>query len=87
MKNLKRLSIAVVLACLLGASAFAAEPCVPGQINTPCADGQMAAPGDMGTPTSALTAPGQIETPAEAQSQESFTEIATGVLCSLLSLF
>lgn len=87
MKKLKRLSAAVALTCVLGVAAFA-EPCAePGQTMTPpCAAGQVAAPGDVGSPTSVSTAPGQIPTPPEAQSL-SFTEIATGVLYSLLSLF
>jgi hypothetical protein len=89
MKNLKRLGAAVVLTLALGLSALAGEaqtpPCAdPGQVQTPpCAASQMATPGDVGSPSSASTDPSAISTPPEAP----FTEIATGVLYSLLSLF
>jgi len=85
MKNLKRLGTAVVLTCLLGASAFAIEPCAPGQISTPCAASQMATPGDMGTPTLGSTALGQTDRPPS--SDISLDEIAASVLRNLLSLF
>src|SRR5713226_6444959 len=63
MKNLKRLSAAVVLTCVLGLSAFAGEvetpPCAPpapGDISTPpCAGGQVA--------SDASATPGIISTP------------------------
>ncbi len=86
MKNLRKLGVAVLLTCVLALSAFAGEmqtpPCTPepGQIPTPpCA----ATPGDMDTPTGASTAPGDMV----ANSETSFTEIATDVLLSVLSLF
>ena len=88
MKNLKNPSAAFVLTLVLGLAVFAGEmptaPCAPGEMQTPpCASGLAANPGDMGTPTVSPTAPGQLETPPEA----SFTEIATDVLYSILSLF
>ena len=65
MKNLKRLSAAVLLACVLGVSAFGGEistpPCAPGDILTPpCAAAPMtaddsAAPGDISTPPASNT--------------------------------
>ena len=85
MKNLKRLGTAVVMTCLLGASAFADDPCAPGQISTPCAASRMATPGDMGTPTLGSTAPGQTDTPLS--SDISLGEIAASVLWNLLPLF
>src|SRR5712692_12079019 len=62
MKNLKRLSAAVVLTCVLGLSAFAGEvetpPCappVPGELSTPPCTGQVA--------SDASATPGIISTP------------------------
>lgn len=91
MKNLRKLSAAVVLACVFSLSAFAGEtqtpPCAPpdpGETQTPpCA----AAFGDMDTPTGVSTAPGDMGTPTLASTETSFTEIATDVLLSVLSLF
>jgi hypothetical protein len=83
MKNLKRLSAAVVLTFVLGLSALAGEvdtPPGPGKASTlPSASGQTMT-------LSNSTTPGEVETPPKAQSL-SLTEIATGVLRSLLSLF
>jgi hypothetical protein len=78
MSNLKKLGTAVVLTLVLGVSAFA-DDCIPGQVQTPCDPGHMAAPGDMDTP-------GQMETPS-SDSQESFTELAADVVESILTLF
>jgi hypothetical protein len=88
MKNLRKLSAAVVLACVFSLSAFAGEtptpPCAPGQIDTPpCA----AAFGDIDTPTGASTATGDMGTPTLASSETSLTEIAADVLMSILPLF
>jgi len=90
MKNLKRLSAAVVLTCVLGLSAFAGQtmtPCPPpepGQTMTPCDSGPPAALGDTDTPTGATTAPGEMATPTLATS---FTEFAADVLLNFLPLF
>lgn len=78
MSNLKKLGAAVVLTLALGVSAFA-DDCIPGQVQTPCDPGGMAAPADMDTL-------GQMETPS-SDSQESFTELAADVVESILTLF
>jgi len=78
MSNLKKLVAAAVLTLALGVSAFA-DDCIPGQVQTPCDPGHMAAPGDMDTP-------GQTETPS-SDGQESFTELAADVVQSILTLF
>jgi hypothetical protein len=90
MKNLRKLSLAVVLACVYSLSVLAGQtstpPCAPpdpGQTSTPpCA----AAPGDMGTPA-ATSAYGNIGTPALTNNETSLTEIAADVLQNVLSLF
>jgi hypothetical protein len=91
MKNLRKLSLAVVLACVYSLSVFAGEiptpPCVapePGQTSTPpCAS----ASGDMGTPAAPSAAPGDMGTQALANNETSLTEIAANVLQNVLSLF
>jgi hypothetical protein len=88
MNNLRKLSAALVLTCALGLPVFAGQtetpPCAPpepGQTETPpCAS----APSDMGTPTAALTAPGDVTL---ASSETSFTEIAANVFLTFLPLF
>jgi len=77
MSNLKKLGAAVVLTLALGVSAFG-DDCIPGQVQTPCDPGHMAAPGDMDL--------GQMETPS-SDSQESFAELAADVVESILTLF
>lgn len=87
MKNLRKLSGAAALVCVLSLSAFAGEiltpPCAPpepGQIDTPpCA----ATPGDTETPTGVSTAPGDLTSASET----SFTEIAANVFLTFLPLF
>ena len=89
MKNLKRLSTAVVLTFVLGAAAFAGEtstpPCAPpapGQVDTPpCAGGQTA--GDNSA------TPGVISTPpaSDAGTEYLVTDAAISLLESLLPLF
>jgi hypothetical protein len=81
MKTLRNLTSVLVLTLMLGLPAFAGElqtpPCappVPGELQTPPC--QAAAPGDMGSATS-------TETAAPA----TFTEIATEVMESMLSIF
>ncbi|MDX6529066.1 MAG: hypothetical protein QOH41_1356 [Blastocatellia bacterium] len=60
MKNLRRLSAAVVLTFVLVVSAFAGEvetpPCAPGDILTPCAAAQMSSD-DSTAPGVALSTP------------------------------
>ena len=93
MKNLRKLGAAVVLICVLALSALAGEtqtpPCAvpePGQIPTPpCAEQQ--ASGNIDTPTSLPTAPGDMGNATVAGSETSFNEIATNVLLNCLSLF
>ena len=88
MKNLRRLTAAVVLTSVLGLTAFAGQtatsPCappLPGQTDTPpCA----AAPGDINTPTAVSTDPGQTVTPPAA---DSYIGIAASVFESMLSIF
>jgi hypothetical protein len=81
MKTLRKLSSVLVLTLVLVLSAFAGQletpPCaepVPGQLETPPC--QPAAPGTTDPPSSTVTA-------ADA----TFTEIATEVLESMLSIF
>jgi len=58
MKNLKRLSAAIALTCVLGLSAFG-QMCVPGQAQTPPCAAAQPVPGDS-------TDPGQTEMPPAA---------------------
>jgi hypothetical protein len=84
MKNLKRLSAAVVLTYVLSLSAFAGElstgPCAPpepGQTSTPpCSGGQIAP-----DPT-----PGQLETPPASAAADA-TALAISLFESLLPIF
>lgn len=89
MKNLRKLGAAVILTCVLGLPTFAGQtmtPCPPpepGQTMTPCDPGLSSAPGDMGTPTGASTALGDMTLASET----SFTEIAANVFLIFLPLF
>ena len=83
MKTLRKLISVLVLALMLSLPAFAGQldtpPCAqpaPGQLDTPPCQGT--APGDMSGPSSSLTA---------TATDETFTEIATEVLQSMLSIF
>ena len=82
MKTLRKLTSVILLALVLGLPAFAGQtdtpPCPPpepGQTDTPPCQ---AAPGDMSTPTISSTA---------SAADETFTEIVTDVLESMLSIF
>ncbi len=83
MKTLSKLASVLVLTLVLGLSASAGQsdssPCVPpipGQTDSsPC---QPIAPGDLTTPTVSST---------KTTADETFTEMATEVLKSLLSVF
>ena len=90
MKNLRKLGTVAALTCVLALSTFAGEiptpPCAPpepGQIPTPPCAGQQA-PGDIGTPTAASTALGDMTL---ASSETSFREIAANVLLNFLPFF
>ena len=91
MKNLKRLSAAVVLTLLLGLSALGGEiltpPCPapePGEILTPpCA----ASLGDTNTSEVTSTAPGDMGGPTLANNDTSLGDIATAALLNFLSLY
>ena len=83
MKTLRKLTSVILLALVLGLPAFAGQtdtpPCPipePGQTDTPPCPG--AASGDLGTPTVSSTA---------TAADETFTEIVTDVLESMLSIF
>lgn len=82
MKTLQKLASVLVLTLMLGLPSFAGEthtpPCAPpdpGETHTPPC--QPAAPGDIGSPSSATF----------TGTDEAFTEVATAVLESLLSIF
>jgi hypothetical protein len=88
MKNLKKLSAAVVLTLVLGLSVFAGDistpPCVP------------PVPGDISTPPCVAqvesddpTAPGQTDTPPASDAVDMFSvaEGAMNVLQSMLAVF
>jgi hypothetical protein len=83
MKTLSNLASVLALTLVLGLPAYAGQtngvPCsqpVPGQTDgTPC---QPTAAGDTGSPSNSSTA---------TAVDEAFTEIATGVLESMLSIF
>ncbi len=89
MKNLKRLSAAVVLTCVLGLSAFAGQtetpPCAPpepGQTETPpCGGGQMASDNS--------ATPGVVSTPPATDAGTGYlvADAAISVFESLLTLF
>jgi len=83
MKTLSKLASVLALTLVLGLPAFAGQtdtpPCPPpepGQTDTPPCGG--VAPGDLGTPTISSTA---------TAADETFTEIVTEVLESMLSIF
>jgi hypothetical protein len=83
MKTLRKLASVLVLTLVFVLPAFAGQletpPCaapVPGQIETPPC--QQRASGDMGGPSNLLTI---------TATDEAFTEIATDVLQSMLSIF
>ena len=83
MKTLSKLTSVLALTLVLGLPAFAGQtdtpPCPPpepGQTDTPPCGG--VAPGDSGTPTVPSTA---------TAADETFTEIVTEVLESMLSIF
>ena len=86
MKNLKRLSAAVVLTCVLSLSAFAGElstgPCAPpapGDTQTPpCSGGQMAPDNP--------AVPGQTETPPASAAADA-SAFAITLFESVLSIF
>ena len=89
MKNLRRLGAAVILTLALALSAFGGQietpPCAapePGQIETPPCS---IAPGDMNAP--GATAPGDLATATVANTDTSFTELATDVFLNFLSLY
>ena len=91
MKNLRKLSAAVVLSGVLSLSAFAGEiptppcaPTVPGETQTPPCS---VAPSDMGTPTETSTASGDMGTATSVDNETYFTEIVAGVLLNALPLF
>ena len=83
MKTLRKLASVIVMTLVLALPAFAGQtdtvPCAspaPGQTDTvPC---QPTASGDTGSPSNSSTA---------TAVDEAFTEIATGVLESMLSIF
>ena len=88
MKNLKRLSAAVVLTCVLGLSAFAGEtqtpPCTPpepGETQTPPCTGQMASDNS--------ATPGLISTPPATDAGTGYlvAEAAISLFESLLPIF
>jgi hypothetical protein len=90
MKNVKRLSAAVVLTLALGLSALGGEiltpPCAtpePGEILTPpCST----APGDMNSEATS-TAPSDLGTAKLANNGTSLGDIATDVVLNFLSLY
>ncbi len=84
MKNLKRLSAAVVLTCVLGLSAFAGEtdtpPCAPpepGQTSTPPCSGSQMASDDS-------AAPGVISTPPASNAGHLIAEAAISLVENLM---
>ena len=88
MKNLKRLSSAVVLTCVFGLSAFAGEtqapPCAPpepGETQAPPCTGQMASDNS--------ATPGIISTPRATDAETGFlvANAAISLFESLLPLF
>jgi len=83
MKTLRKLTHVLALTLILGLPGFAGQletpPCAapaPGQLETPPCQGT--APGDMSGPSSSSTT---------IATDETFTEIATDVLASILSIF
>lgn len=84
MNNLKRLGVALTLTLILGASAFACETPIPGQIQTPpCAvAGPIGESDDPTVPTETLT-PGE----SSAETGSSVTDVAISLFQSLLPLF
>ncbi len=80
MKTLRKLACVLVLTLILGLTAFAGEtqtpPCAPGETQTPPCQGL--APGNMSEPP--------ISSPATA-ADATFTEIATEIMESMLSIF
>jgi|GEM_PF-588329 len=91
MKNLRKLSASVALACILSISTFAGEtstpPCAPpapGQTDTPPCS---VASGDMGAPTETSTASGDMSTSTAVDNETYFTETLAGVLLNALPLF
>jgi hypothetical protein len=80
MKTVRKLSSVIVLTLVLGITAFA------GQIETPpCAE---PVPGQIETPPCQGTAPTDPSNPSTAMAADpTFTEIATEVLESMLSIF
>jgi hypothetical protein len=86
MKNLKRLSAAVVLTLVIALSAFAGEtqtpPCAPGQTETmPCSSAQMT--------TDNSPTPGETNTPPASNAVDvySVAESTMNVLLSMLASF
>jgi hypothetical protein len=81
MKNLKRLGLAVALTLVLGLSAFADNPCVPGQLETmPCTVAQPApadpiAPGETSAPPASNAGSGYSVTGAVVNFLESMLSI------------
>lgn len=91
MRDLRKLTAAVVLTLALSLSAFAGQtstpPCPlpePGQIETPPCG---AAPGDIGTPEVTSISSGDVVTSAAADGETSFTEIAADLFLNFLPLF
>ena len=93
MKNLKRLSAAVILTCALGLSAFAGQPMTscpppdPGHTLTPCDPGSTTITGALSTPTVTSTTSDGMGEPTAASDETSLTEIAAKVFLTFLSLF
>jgi hypothetical protein len=90
MRNLRKLSAAVVLTCVLGLPAFAGEvltpPCPlpePGEVLTPPCS---AAPRDMETPTLTSTSR-DLGASTVANDETLFSRIATDVFLYYLPLF
>jgi hypothetical protein len=91
MRNLQKLTAAVVLTFVLALSAFAGQtetpPCPvpePGQTETPPCS---AAPGDTNTSEVTSTAPGDMGGPTLANNDTSLGDIATAALLNFLSLY
>ena len=82
MKNLKRLSAAVLLACVLGVSAFGGEistpPCAPGDILTPPCAAALLSPDDS-------TAPGETHCPPASDTVDILSVVDAAM--NLLLLF
>ena len=82
MKTLRKLTSVLVLTLMLGLPAFSddTQPCAPGETHTPPCSGTTT--DDMGDPSTPST------TPSTAMAaDETFTEIATEVLESMLWIF